>query len=51
MITPMVYNFAQLDEPSAGTQGKYDYYEESYEDVFVLPPKKDAIQFVVDPAA
>lgn len=51
VITPMVYNFAQLDEPSAGTQGKYDYYEESYEDVFVLPPKKDAIQFVVDPAA
>ena len=51
VITPMVYNFAQLDEPSAGTQGKYDYYEESYEDVFVLPLKKDAIQFVVDPAA
>lgn len=50
VITPMVYNFAQLDEPSAGTQGKYDYYEESYEDVFVLPLKKDAIQFVVDPA-
>lgn len=49
VITPMVYNFAQLDEPSAGTQGKYDYYEESYEDVFVLPLKKDAIQFVVDP--
>lgn len=50
VITPMVYNFAQLDEPSAGTQGKYDYYEESYEDVFVLPLKKDAIQFVIDPA-
>lgn len=48
VITPMVYTFAQLDEPSAGTQGKYDYYEESYEDVFVLPLKKDAIQFVVD---
>lgn len=51
VITPMVYNFVRLDEPSAGTQGKYDYYEESYEDVFVLPLKKDAIQFVVDPAA
>lgn len=51
VITPMVYNFAQLDEPSAGTQGKYDYYEESYEDVFVLPLKKEAIQFVIDPAA
>lgn len=51
VITPIVYNFAQLDEPSAGTQGKYDYYEESYEDVFVLPLKKHAIQFVVDPAA
>lgn len=49
VITPIVYNFAQLDEPSAGTQGKYDYYEESYEDVFVLPLKKDAIQFVIDP--
>lgn len=51
VITPMVYNFARLDEPSAGTQGKYDYYEESYEDVFVLPLKKHAIQCVVDPAA
>jgi hypothetical protein len=47
----MVYNFAQLADPTAVTQGKYYYYEESYEDVFVLPLKKDAIQMVIDPAA
>lgn len=51
VITPMVYNFAQLADPTAVTQGKYYYYEESYEDVFVLPLKKDAIQMVIDPAA
>ena len=50
VITPMVYNFARLDEPSAGSQGKYDYYEESYEDVFVLPLKADGIQFALEEA-
>lgn len=45
VITPVSYTFAQLDEPSAGSEGKYIYYEESFEDVFILNKKKDAIQF------
>lgn len=51
VITPISYVFAQLDPPSAGSQGKYDYYEESFEDVFVLPNKVDALDFHVTAAA
>ena len=47
VITPVSYQFAQLDEPSATTEGKYYYYAESFEDVFILNKKADAIQFVV----
>lgn len=47
VITPVSYQFSQLDEPSAKTEGKYYYYEESFEDVFILNKKADAIQFVV----
>lgn len=47
VITPITYEFAQLDPPSAGSQGKYEYYEESFEDVFLLPQRKDAIDFCV----
>lgn len=46
VITPVSYQFASLDEPSAKTQGKYYYYEESFEDVFVLNNKATAISFV-----
>lgn len=45
VITPNVYEFAKLDEPSAGSEGKYVYYEESHEDVFILNNKSGAIQF------
>lgn len=45
VITPVSYEFAQLDPPSAGSQGKWEYFEESFEDVFVLPHKADAIDF------
>lgn len=45
VITPISYTFAQLDSPSAMTEGKYYYYEESFEDVFILNKKADAIQF------
>ena len=48
VITPVSYQFSQLDEPSAKTEGKYYYYEESFEDVFILNKKADAIQFVVE---
>lgn len=49
IITPISYTFSQLDEPSAGSEGKYIYYEESFEDVFILNKKADAIQFNVEP--
>ena len=47
VITPENYDFAQLDPPSAGSQGKYEYFEESFEDVFILPGKEDGIEFLV----
>lgn len=45
VITPVHYEFAQLDPPSAGSEGKWTYFEESFEDVFLLPNKADAIAF------
>lgn len=48
VITPEKYSFAQLDAPSAGSEGKYVYFEESYEDVFILNSRKDAIMFNVE---
>ncbi len=50
VITPVSYEFAKLDEPSALSEGKYVYYEESHEDVFVLKNKNKAIQFCTKPA-
>lgn len=45
VITPESYAFSTLDEPSAVTEGKYIYFEESFEDVFILNKKQDALQF------
>ena len=45
VITPVSYTFANLSAPSALSEGKYVYYEESFEDVFILNKKADAIQF------
>ena len=50
VITPVSYEFAQLDPPSAVTEGKYIYFEESHEDVFILNKKKDALQFNITAA-
>ena len=47
VITPVKYEFSKLDQPSAGSEGKYVYYEESHEDVFILNNKSGAIQFNV----
>ena len=47
VITPVSYTFARLDAPSAMSEGKYVYYEESFEDVFILDNKSNAIQFNV----
>ena len=45
VITPVSYTFSKLDEPSAGSEGKYIYFEEAFEDVFILNKKAGAIQF------
>lgn len=50
VITPVTYEFAQLDPPSAGTDGHYVYFEESDEDVFILPNKEYGLDFIVDAA-
>lgn len=50
VITPVSYTFSRLDAPSAGSEGKYIYYEESFEDVFILNKKSGAIQFNITPS-
>ena len=47
VLTPVTYEFAQLDSPSAMTNGKYYYFEESFEDVFILNKHKGALAFNV----
>lgn len=47
VITPVSYAFSQLEAPSALSEGKFVYYEESFEDVFILNQQKDGIQFNV----
>lgn len=51
VITPVSYTFSKLDEPCAGSEGKYIYFEESFEDVFILNKKSDAIQFNITEGA
>lgn len=45
VITPVSYDTARIDPPSAGSKGKYVYYEESHEDVFILNNKKRGLAF------
>ncbi len=48
VITPEKYAFARLDEPSAGSEGKYIYFEESYDGVFILNKRIGGIAFNVE---
>lgn len=50
VITPVSYTFSKLDNPSALTEGKYYYYEEAFEDVFILNKKAGAIQYNITEA-
>jgi len=47
VYTPVIYSFAQLSPPAAMSDGKWVYYEESFEDVFILNQRAAAIDFVV----
>ena len=51
VIPAVNYEFAQLESPSALSQGKYVYYEESFEDLFIFDKKHDALQFIVENVA
>lgn len=48
VIPAINYEFAQLESPSALSQGKYVYFEESFEDMFIYNKKHAAIQFVAE---
>lgn len=48
VLTPESYSFVGFDEPSAKTGGKFLYYEESFEDVFILNKRTDAIKFFTE---
>lgn len=49
VVIPVVsYEFAQMSEPTAITQGKYVYFEEDFEDVFIYNKKHVGIQFYVE---
>lgn len=47
IITPVNYETASLDAPSAITKGKWVYFEESDSDVFILPNKQYGVEFLV----
>jgi hypothetical protein len=47
VITPEIYETSMLDSPTALSENKYIYYEERYEDVFILNKRADALQFDV----
>ena len=48
VIPVIAYDFAQLGAPSSLSQGKWTYFEESFEDVFIYNKKHDAIQFYIE---
>lgn len=48
VLTPVSYAFAQMEAPSAHSKGKYLYFEESFEDVFILNKRSKAIAFNVE---
>ena len=50
VLTPVYYAFAQLESPSALSEGKWVYFEESFEDVFILNNQADGIQFNITEA-
>lgn len=51
-VIPVIsYDFAELGAPSSLSQGKWTYFEESFEDVFIFNKKHAGIQFYVEKTA
>lgn len=51
-VIPVIsYDFAELGAPSSLSKGKWTYFEESFEDVFIFNKKHDAIQFYTEKTA
>lgn len=51
VIPAIAYEFAKLDEPSAMSQGKWVYFEESFEDMFIYDEKHAGLQFIIEKTA
>lgn len=49
-IAPEKYSFVGFDQPSALTSGNYLYYEQSYDDVFMLSTKTKGYEAVISDA-
>ncbi|WP_078379154.1 capsid protein [Sutcliffiella halmapala] len=49
LLSPQKYDFVSLDAPSAGSGGKWLYYERKYWDVFAIEKKVPGIQICVMP--
>lgn len=47
IITPEMYSYVGISEPSANSDGKYVYYEESWDDVFILNERVAGVSFCV----
>lgn len=51
VIPVIAYDFAELGAPSSLSKGKWTYFEESFEDVFIFNKKHAAIQFYTEKTA
>lgn len=51
VIPVIAYDFAELGAPSSLSKGKWTYFEESFEDVFIFNKKHAAIQFYIEKSA
>lgn len=51
-VIPVIsYDFAELGAPSSLSKGKWTYFEESFEDVFIFNKKHAGIQFYIEKSA
>lgn len=51
VIPVIAYDFAELGAPSSLSKGKWTYFEESFEDVFIFNKKHAGIQFYIEQTA